>query len=296
MTSTGAKPMRSGGLRREQPGAVAPSRDPPSGSLETQLLARFTAEIKASAVSCSVLLTLHAAHLRGLPAQLPPPHVIIVPYIPMTVAAIAATSFAEDLPDGGRAISHALPYFLALTKTEMEHVMFTAPGSPDVFMRAIAAAISPLQSASKLLLLALGDLAALARSGTTTPEADAEQRKDIERIRADLAGALHGGTPLLRNGVVTIPATDIATRGVRRAVDFQARLDRGPLSWRVRVHNISQGGCGISGAMAIASGDCATLVIDTGRKLGGTIRWTDGQKAGFMFADTLLIADPLINQ
>ncbi|MBX9927250.1 MAG: hypothetical protein K2Y05_12910, partial [Hyphomicrobiaceae bacterium] len=259
---------------------------------EQQLLERFSAEVEASAASCAVLMTYHAAADAGYSVRLPRPHETILPYVPLTVAAVIEAPFAVLVPASRLAIIRELPTHLDRAKAAMENVI----ASTDIpahrkFADAIEAAMLPISISSACLAVVLDDLAGLAEFAERPV-----QRLSFRRLRGALLSALDGGTPLLSDGMIEIPDTSIVIRGMRRSVDLEAKFSSYGRAWRVRVVNISQGGYCISGVDGITPGSPARLQLPGGRILDGSVKWVDGARAGVRLGSRLLLADPLLNQ
>jgi len=259
---------------------------------EDQLLDRFTAEIEAAAASCAVLLTYRTAAVCGYEARLPRPHETLLPYVPLTVPAVAESSFAREMTATRRSILRRMPDYLAQSKTAMEHVL----GNVDIpahnkLASAVEAGYEPLKAGAAFVTVTLDDLAGLPdfahRPALTL---------SLRRLRGALLSALDGGTPLLTDGVIELPDTSIVIRGMRRSVDIEAKMSSYGRSWKVRVLNISQGGYCVSGADGLATGSVARLQLNGGRVLDGSVKWNDGNRAGVRLSSRLLLADPLLNQ
>lgn len=258
--------------------------------LDQVLFDRFTAEIEASAASCAALLTYHAACRSGFPVRLPDNRDAFTPYVPLTAAAVTESPFAALIDDVDRLLD-VLVRELSRAKATMEQVLTGDLPERDKLPRAVAAAVDPLRCSANLLSFALADLATLlGRQGR------AESEVALRRLRGTLRSAAQGGTPLLVDGQVMIPETEIVIRGMRRSVDSPARLWSYGRSWKVRLQNVSQGGYCVSGVRGVEPGDHARLILASGRELLGSIKWAEDNRAGVMLASRLMLADPLINR
>jgi hypothetical protein len=267
--------------------AATPASPADLDPLDAALLDRFAIEIEAAAVSCAALLTLHAAEARGQPARLPDGQTL-VPYIPLTFAAVATSAVGDQLrPDTVRLLD-ALPHLLSRAKSIVENLLFGQAPAEVELARGVGAAIEPLRTAATLLMYVVDDLAGL-RGARQLPAGFG----DIART---LRIAIAGGAPLLTDGVVVLPATTIVMRGVRRSVDIPATLAAGARRTAVRMQNVSQGGYCVRGASDIAKGDRVRLTLAGGRTLAGRVEWTRGDLTGVRLDVTLPLSDPLINR
>ncbi len=276
----------------DRPVAAGGGTQDPLSPDEQQLLERFTSEVEASAASCAVLLTYRSAAIGGYSVRLPRPHETILPYVPLTVAAVVEASFARLMPAPHVAIIRQLPVHLDGAKTAMEHVIAALEiPAHRKFTDAIEAAISPLRVSSACLAVILDDLGGLPAFAERPV-----QRLSFRRLRGALLSALDGGTPLLSDGVIEFPDTSIVIRGMRRSVDLEAKFSSYGRAWRVRVINISQGGYCVVGVDGLPPGSPARLQLAGGRILDGSVKWVDGARAGIGLGSRLLLADPLLNQ
>jgi hypothetical protein len=262
------------------------------GPSDFKLLDQFCAEIQAASVSCAVLMTAHSAHRCGFVFQMPREHETLVPYVPLTTGAIASSGFSKRLSASNASMLGAIPHYLSAAKSRMENVLHNDSGpAHDRFLRSVDVAIDPLRTASTFLLVTLDDLAEIADL-----EPQILDESALRKLRHMLQSALNGGTPLLINGEVQFPHTEITIRGMRRIVDIRAKLLSYGRAWRVRVHDVSQGGFCVVGVRGIEPGDPARLLLPSGRELVGQVRWIDNDRAGVRFNSRLLLGDPLINQ
>ena len=110
-----------------------------------------------------------------------------------------------------------------------------------------------------------------------------------------LAEVRDGHSPCVISGIPSIPACIGIRQYPRRVANIRAALCTSTEKTRVLVADISQGGCGLARAPSLEHAVCVTIVLDTGRALNGTVKWTDGSRMGVKLSTLLAPTDPLIS-
>lgn len=256
---------------------------------DARLLERFTAEVFASALSCTAILSCLNIIQFDRAIVLPTELRTYLPLNPMTFTAVAGSEISDLLHHETRNALSGYQYYLEAGKRLLSGHL--EPGRAGVTLEFLAfkAVQTPCNTASLFALLAVKDLARLYRD-----TGSAKWASDLAKLACDLDAATRGGSPYFVNRQFHVPGADEQMRGMRLQLNSEAMLGHQGTVRKVLIRDISQGGLGIEGVEAMQPGSRVTLQLPTGRQLNGEVCWQEGARAGINLSERLALSDPLM--
>lgn len=258
-------------------------------STDERFLCRLGSEIAATSFSCAVALScLNALNLERAPV-LPVDIKHHLPVAPSMVAAVRDTEVGSLLQRETHAALSGFKYYLDTGRRILLAVLERQDAGGATSVDSLTEARSVFNSAALFLRLCAQDISEVLAEHTMAADAD-----KLTRAIAHLDDVTSGRSPFFKMGqLVGIEETE-RLRGMRSRVNCEGTImDRG-VQRRVMVLDVSQGGFGVDGLRSASVGSVLHVTLDSGRMLSGTIKWTDGQKAGLKFTQLLGVSDPLI--
>lgn len=251
---------------------------------DAALLLRFSADVKAAAISCVVLLSwLNAAilskplaHPAGLSRFVPPRDL-------PTFYAVGHSQLAVLLTPAVVVGFKGFGHFLNASVEAVEALFL------ELGVAQAATASDRLDSVARFANMTLKDLIGIHKR--LFREFDVAELSYLSALLDDVT---QGKSPLFADGVLLPVKTDFTIRDVRVALNADALVANSNDVMRVIVRNISQGGLGFEAAGAIETGRMIIIKLTTsGRQLQGRVVWRVGQKAGVEFSERLSEGDDL---
>ena len=277
---TTADRKRSEAAEREQ--LQSPSEDDhlllEAGRQEVQNIAILTA-ITASALNFYGGSTPHAIAKdvgRYLPAE-----PVILPVLFRRLATSAT-------PANARYLFENLATHLRHAKRFLRS--FMSP-SPDGRSREQAAELcATWRMVAESALLALYEIDRI-----SDHEPSSDWQRSFQLLNDVLIAARDGGAPCLIEGRPAMPTWAQRRRHHRVPVNMDAAIRYHGKSRAVRVTDLSQGGLGLDRAEGLKVGEIVLVTLAIGRRMIGSVVWTNGARVGITFSSELAADDPLIS-
>ena len=122
---------------------------------------------------------------------------------------------------------------------------------------------------------------------------------DEQQIRSELADLLiavrDGNSPALVDGRPIMPTWAQRRRHRRVLVNMNATARYRGQSHAVLLVNVSQGGIGLDFMSGVKIGEFVAVTLPSGRRLLGSVTWSNGSRAGLVLSSELAADDPLIS-
>lgn len=223
VASTGSRPT------------TAASSVPDLTPQDNLLLERFTAEIFASAVACTAVLSCFNAVQLDRTIILPAELRGHVPMSPMTFTAVLGSEVIELLHEETRAALSGYQYYIESGKQILNgHLEAGRCGLP-VDYAALKSMQNQFKTGSLFALMTVKELGLLYSALRND-----QWVKALTYLAADLNEATRGSSPYFNNGQFDVPnATDLM-RGVRRQLNSEAVLTHDGVARKVHVRDVSQ--------------------------------------------------------